>query len=113
MKTENRSSEQADEGNRECAASAGAALERAAIALLEEMIAQQQRKVIDLGRAIYPRASPEDIMNPHDVPALETDPRFNYEEGMLAGYLAVRIALSARVFRPALFKAEASGGSGA
>lgn len=67
--------------------------------LLEEMIVQQRGRVFDLGRRIWPAASVEDILNPQDVPTLAADPRFNYEDGLLAGLMAAQMALRARVFR--------------
>ena len=72
---------------------------RAAEDLFDELIAHQRRRVVSLAREIIPEATPEDILNPQDAPALAADPRFNYEDGILAGILSARMALRARVFR--------------
>ena len=63
--------------------------------LLDEMIAVQRQRVIDLGRRIEPGLPPDDLLQPHDHPALAASPDFNFEDGILAGYLAVRTALRA------------------
>jgi hypothetical protein len=62
---------------------------------LEEMIATQRQRVIDLAHRIEPALGPDDLLQPHDHPALATSPDFNFEDGVLAGYLAVRAALRA------------------
>jgi hypothetical protein len=61
-------------------------------ALLDEMIAAQRQHVIDLARRIEPALSPDDLLQPHDHPSLAKNPDFNFEDGILAGYLAVRAA---------------------
>jgi hypothetical protein len=61
-------------------------------ALLDEMIAAQRQRVIDLARRIEPGLSPDDLLQPHDHPGLAKNPDFNFEDGILAGYLAVRAA---------------------
>jgi hypothetical protein len=63
---------------------------------LQEMIDHQRAKVLRLAREIHPGATPEDLRNPQDLPALNTDPYFNYEDGILAGYIAAQIALRSR-----------------
>jgi hypothetical protein len=35
------------------------------------------------------------VLQPHDYPALAASPDFNFEDGILAGYLALRAALRA------------------
>ena len=42
-----------------------------------------------------PHLTPEDIRNPQDFLELERDPIFNYEDGMLKGYLSVRSSYQA------------------
>lgn len=61
--------------------------------LLEEMIAQQEKKVMNLAREIIPGVTPEDVMNPHDFPELEKNGRFNFEDGILAGLKSALTAL--------------------
>ena len=63
--------------------------------LLDEMITTQRQRVTDLARRIEPTLSPDDLLQPHDHPALAASPDFNFEDGVLAGYLAVRAALRA------------------
>lgn len=65
-------------------------------ALLEELIGAQRARLLALARRIRPLATPEDILQPHDHPELAGNPDFNFEDGILAGYLAVRAALRAR-----------------
>jgi len=61
--------------------------------LLEEMIKQQEIKVLKIAREISPDATPEDIRNPQDFPELINDINFNYEDGILTGYLSVKTAV--------------------
>jgi hypothetical protein len=65
-------------------------------ALLEELIEAQRRRLLDLARRLVPELTPEDLLQPHNHPALLSSPDFNFEDGILAGYLAVRAALRAR-----------------
>lgn len=73
-------------------------------ALMHEMIAHQQAKVLSLARSRLKHLTGDDILNPHDYPILMQDPHFNYEEGLAAGLIAAEIALRRELFR-------ASGGS--
>ena len=61
--------------------------------LLQELIEHQQTKVLKVAREIVPDATPEDIRNPQDFPDLVTDTLFNYEDGILTGYLSLQTAL--------------------
>ena len=61
--------------------------------MLEEMVTHQQTKVLKVAREIIPYATPEDIRNPQDFPELSTDTLFNYEDGILTGYLSLQTAL--------------------
>ena len=61
--------------------------------LLEEMVTHQQTKVLKVAREIIPDATPEAIRNPQDFPELSTDTLFNYEDGILTGYLSLQTAL--------------------
>ena len=63
--------------------------------LLDEMITTQRQRVTDLARRLEPALSPDDLLQPHDHPVLAASPDFNFEDGVLAGYLAVRAALRA------------------
>ena len=61
--------------------------------LLQELIEHQQTKVLKVAREIVPDATPEDIRNPQDFPDLVADTLFNYEDGILTGYLTLLTAL--------------------
>ena len=61
--------------------------------LLQELIEHQQIKVLKVAREIVPDATPEDIRNPQDFPDLVSDTLFNYEDGILTGYLTLQTAL--------------------
>jgi hypothetical protein len=60
--------------------------------LLDEMIAAQRARLLEIARRIEPRITPEDLLQPHDHPSISEHPDFNFEDGILAGYLAVRAA---------------------
>ena len=61
--------------------------------LIQELIQHQQSKVLKVAREIVPDATPEDIRNPQDFPDLVADTLFNYEDGILTGYLTLQTAL--------------------
>ena len=61
--------------------------------LLQELFEHQQTKVLKVAREIVPDATPEDIRNPQDFPDLVGDTLFNYEDGILTGYLTLQTAL--------------------
>jgi hypothetical protein len=63
--------------------------------LLDEMIETQRRRLLQLASRIQPGITADDLFQPHDHPALAAHPDFNFEDGILAGYLAVRAALRA------------------
>lgn len=61
--------------------------------LMDGMIERQRRKLLDIARETIPGATEEDIRNPQDFPALIGNARFHFEDGILAGYLGMRMAL--------------------
>jgi len=63
--------------------------------LLDEMIASQRARLLKIARRIEPSLTPEDLLQPHNHPRLAGSPEFNFEDGTLAGYLAIRAALRA------------------
>jgi hypothetical protein len=67
------------------------------LALLDSMIEQQRAKVLAAARRIVPHLTQDDLLNPHDFPALEHAPEFHYEDGILAGLLAAQMALRAQL----------------
>lgn len=68
-------------------------------ALLVDMEALQERKVVDLARRLKPGITADDIKNPHDFPELD-DPDWHYEDGVLTGIQSVRSAIRARMQEP-------------
>ena len=64
--------------------------------LILELIEHQHAKVLKVAREIVPDATPEDIRNPQDFPDLVADTLFNYEDGILTGYLTLQTALRKR-----------------
>jgi hypothetical protein len=63
--------------------------------LLEEMIAEQRRRLSALAVRLAPELTDDDLLQPHDHVRLAASPDFQFEDGILAGYLAVRAALRA------------------
>ena len=63
--------------------------------LLAEMIDAQEAKLLALARRLVPQLTPEDVLNPHDFPALVESAEFNYEDGILTGLRAADMALRA------------------
>ena len=63
--------------------------------VLEEMIEQQKKELLKLGRRIVPTLTPEDMLQPNDYLELENHPAFRYEEGYLAGLRAAQMAFRA------------------
>ena len=68
-------------------------------ALLNELIVHQHKKVFDFARRLDPSLTEDDIQQPHDFPALAQNPEWNYEDGVLAGYLAAQMAIRSRLRR--------------
>ena len=65
--------------------------------LLQELIEHQQIKVLKVAREIVPDLTPEDIRNPQDFPELVADTMFNYEDGILTGYLTFQTAFRKQI----------------
>jgi len=70
-------------------------METEADRVLSELIAQQEQKLRAYAARIDPRLTPDDLLQPHDFPALARDPGFNYEDGVLAGLRSAAAALRA------------------
>lgn len=60
-----------------------------------ELVDQQKKQLLKLGRQIVPTLTPEDMLQPNDYPELENSPHFRYEEGLLAGLQSMQAALAA------------------
>jgi hypothetical protein len=67
--------------------------------LFEELITHQRKRVLEAARRLNPSLTEDDITQPHDFPELSTNPEWNYEDGVLAGYLAAQMAVRARLRR--------------
>ena len=65
--------------------------------LNQELIQHQQSKVLKVAREIVPDLTPEDIRNPQDFPELVADTMFNYEDGILTGYLTFQTAYQKQI----------------
>ncbi len=63
--------------------------------LLDEMIEAQRARLLAIARRIEPSLTSEDLLQPHNHPRLAASPEFHFEDGILAGYLAIRTALRA------------------
>lgn len=68
-----------------------------ALEVIEELVAYQKKKVLELAQRIHPGLTEEDVRNIHDHPDVYGDPIFQFEDGQLAGFVAARIALKARL----------------
>jgi hypothetical protein len=66
-----------------------------ALRVVAELIVQQAAKVNACAARIDPRLTADDLLQPHDFPALARDPTFNYEDGVLAGMRSAEAALRA------------------
>ena len=62
-------------------------------ALFDPMIEHQKNKVVKIAQQFYPGTTPEDLRNAQDFPKLLTDANFNFEDGILSGYIAAKMAL--------------------
>ena len=63
--------------------------------VLAELVAQQKTKLAAYAARVDPRLAADDLLQPHDFPALARDPGFSYEDGMLAGLCSADAALRA------------------
>lgn len=61
-------------------------------AIVDELIADQERKLLVCAREIVPHVTLDDLLQPNDFPQLENHPQFRHEEGILDG---LRIAAAA------------------
>lgn len=65
----------------------------AVASLVEEIVAGQKTRLLEMGRRVVPTLTPEDMLQPNDYPELENHPEFRYEEGVLSGLMTVQMAL--------------------
>lgn len=66
------------------------------LTLMDEIVLQQEKRLLKLGREIRPNLTSEDVLQPNDYPELENHPEFRYEEGVLEGLKTMQMALTAR-----------------
>ena len=64
--------------------------------LFDELIEQQEKKLLEYAATIIPNVTSDDILQPNDYPELENHPFFRYEEGFLKGIHAAKMAVMAR-----------------
>lgn len=64
--------------------------------LLETMVERQREKLLALARRLAPDLTAEDLLQPHNHRAIAAHPDYNFEDGILAGYLAALAALRAQ-----------------
>lgn len=66
------------------------------IEIIDEMVAQQKKKLLKIARHIEPTVIMDDLWQPNDFPTLEDNPNFRYEEGVLHGLLAVKASFQSQ-----------------
>lgn len=65
--------------------------------LFDELIAFQEKKLLDYAAEIIPNVTSDDILQPNDYDELENHPFFRYEEGVLKGIQTAKMAVLAKV----------------
>lgn len=65
-------------------------------ALFDELISQQQKRLLKLAQKVVPHITFDDLLQPNDFPELENHPYFRYEEGVLEGLRTAQMALLAQ-----------------
>ncbi len=68
-----------------------------ALRLIEEMIKEQRRKVIRLAQQLRPGLTDVDLRTLRDLPEINADAGWQYEDGQLAGMVAAKLMLKARL----------------
>ncbi len=63
--------------------------------LFNELLSQQEEKLLKYASHIIPNVTSDDILQPNDYPELENHPFFRYEEGLLKGIHAAKMAVMA------------------
>ena len=64
-----------------------------------QMIEMQRAKILRMARARLPRATQDDLFQPHDYPELMRDADFQFEDGILSGLIQAQISMRANFFR--------------
>lgn len=60
--------------------------------IFDELIRLQQIKIKNCADSIIPNLTDDDLMQPNDFPALENNPYFRYNEGVLEGLMSAKTA---------------------
>lgn len=60
--------------------------------MFDELIALQKQKILKIAEKVIPHITEDDLLQPNDFPALEMNPYFRYEEGVLEGLMTARAA---------------------
>ena len=66
---------------------------------LEAQIQLQRKKVFAMAARLVPGITADDVLNPHDYPALAHDQDFQFEDGVLAGLIQAQLSLRAEFRR--------------
>jgi hypothetical protein len=64
--------------------------------IFDELIRLQQIKIKTCAESIIPNLTDDDLMQPNDFPALENNPYFRYNEGVLEGLMTAKMAYLAQ-----------------
>lgn len=73
------------------------ALDAAVEKLWDELVSQQEKKLLRLAQELRPHVTWDDLLQPQDMPEIAEDPVFNYEDGYLSGLKSSRISFRARI----------------
>ena len=65
--------------------------------IFDELIKLQQIKIKTCAESIIPNLTDDDLLQPNDFPALESNPYFRYNEGVLEGLMAAKAAYLAQL----------------
>ncbi|MCB1074080.1 MAG: hypothetical protein KDK59_00935 [Simkania sp.] len=67
------------------------------VELFDELIAFQEKKLLNYAAEIIPNVTSDDILQPNDYDELENHPFFRYEEGVLKGIQTAKMAVLAKL----------------
>ena len=67
------------------------------LGLIDEMIAEQRQRVLDLARHIRPGLTDQDLSILRSLPDVAGDPAWQFADGQLAGLIAAKFTLRARL----------------
>jgi hypothetical protein len=69
----------------------------AALNLIEKMIREQRKRVLCRAQQIRPELGEVDVRMLREFPEVSADPAWRYEDGQLAGLMAAKLILKARL----------------